>query len=58
MVPVLVPQPLAGPTQAITADPATAPFPYGQQEHVSNIQRVEALLRLHPLVDLMEFDHE
>ena len=52
VVPVLVPQPLAGPTPPIGRIPGTAPFQglTGDTEHVTNIARMEALLGRHPEV--------
>ena len=52
LVPVLVPQPLAGPTPPFEHLPETEPFK-GQtegMEHVTNIHRMGALLRMHPEV--------
>ena len=52
VVPVLVPQPLAGPTPLIEHLPGTAPFQglTRDTEHVTNIRRMGALLREHPEV--------
>ena len=55
IVPLFVPQPLAGPTGLISRKPATELFATRTgAEHVSNIARMEALLRRHPLVELVE----
>ena len=55
IVPLFVPQPLAGPTGLIGRKPATELFAARTgAEHVSNIARMEALLREHPLVEWVE----